>query len=332
MDSGKTGLKHINQGLIMETNKENFVAIDLETATSNRSSICQIGITEVVDGKPLEPKSWLVQPEGNIYDSMNIWIHGITPDDTKNSPSFPEVWKEVQPYLQNKNVVAHNTSFDMYALRDAFNKYGIEYPTFDYYCSLRIAKYIVKGCYSYSLDVVANHLELEFGVHHKADNDSLGCALVLLKCLEIDGSNLDELELKYNFHRGSFAPNTFCVHQQNKKQCNHWGQYDYKSIIQNLENHPELNDEGNYFYGKSVCFTGTTKFAKRKEMLQMVKNVGGMPMNTVTKDTDVLVVGQQDYRVVGADGMSIKQKKAQSMLEKGHTIEILSETEFLERI
>lgn len=310
----------------MATIKENFVAIDLETATSDRSSICQIGITEVVDGKPLEPRSWLVQPEGNKYDSMNIWIHGITPEDTKNSPSFPEVWKEVQPYLQNKIVVAHNTSFDMYALRDAFNKYGVEYPTFDYYCSLRIARYIIKGCYSYSLDIVANHLGLEFGVHHKADCDSLGCALLLLKCLEIDGSTLDELEEKYNFHKGGFSPNTFIAHLQNEKQ------YKYSAIIKNLEDHPELVDEGNYFYGKAVCFTGTTRFAVRKDLLQMIKNIGGIPMNSVTKETDVLVVGQQDYRVVGADGMSTKQKKALSMLENGYNIEILSEVEFLERL
>ena len=311
---------------------ENFVAIDLETATSDRSSICQIGITEVVNGKPLKPLSWLVQPEGNIYDTMNICIHGITPRDTKESPSFPEVWKEVQPYLQNKIVVAHNTSFDMYALRDAFNKYSMEYPTFDYFCSLRIARCIVKGCYSYSLDVVANHLGLEFGAHHKADNDSLGCALVLLKCLEMDGSGLDEIERKYNFHRGSFAPNTFIAHLQNKEHYKfQWG-YDYKSIIKNLENHPELNDEGNYFYGKSVCFTGTTKYANRIKMLQLVKNIGGIPMDSVTKETDVLVVGQQDYRIVGDDGMSNKQKKAHKLLEKGLTIEILSELEFLERL
>lgn len=311
---------------------ENFVAFDLETATSERSSICQIGITEVINGTPLKPRSWLVQPEGNIYDSMNIWIHGITPEDTKDCPTFPEVWKEVMPYLQNKIVVAHNTSFDMYALRDAFDKYDMEYPTFDYFCTLRIARYIIKGCYSYSLDIVANHLGLEFGVHHKADSDSLGCALLLLKCLEIDGSELLELETKYGFHRGSFAPNIFVAHLQNKKHYKfQWG-YNYKSFIKNLEDHPELNDEGNYFYGKSVCFTGTTKYANRIKMLQMIKNIGGIPMDSVTKETDVLVVGQQDYRVVGADGMSNKQKKALKFLEKGQNIEILSEAEFLNRI
>lgn len=212
-------------------NKEaiSFVAIDLETATSARSSICQIGITEVINGELQTPKSWLVQPEGNVYDSMNIFIHGITPEDTKNSPSFPEVWKDVLPYLQGKIVVAHNTSFDMYALRDAFDKYGIDYPTFDYFCTLRIARYIVKGCYSYSLDIVLNYLGIEFEHHHRADSDSMGCAKLLLKCLETDNSTLEDLEGNYHFHRGQFAPNVFIAHLQNKKQYS--GQHQYKILL-----------------------------------------------------------------------------------------------------
>lgn len=312
-------------------NKEdiNFVAIDLETATHLRSSICQIGITEVVNGEPQTPKSWLVQPEGNIYDSINIGIHGITPEDTKNSPTFPEIWKEILPYLQGKTVVAHNTSFDMYALRDAFDKYSIDYPTFDFFCSLRIARCIVQGCYSYSLDVILHHLGIKFDHHHKADSDSLGCAKLLLKCLEIGKITLEELEEKYNLNRGTFAPCSFRANLQNKK---HYPDYYQKDIIKELENHPELVDEGNYFYGKSVCFTGTTRYAPRIKLLQKVKDVGGIPMNSVTKKTDILVVGQQDYRIVGADGMSSKQKKALTLLEKGHDIEILSETEFINRI
>lgn len=313
-------------------NKEaiSFVAIDLETATSARSSICQIGITEVINGELQTPKSWLVQPEGNVYDSMNIFIHGITPEDTKNSPSFPEVWKDVLPYLQGKIVVAHNTSFDMYALRDAFDKYGIDYPTFDYFCTLRIARYIVKGCYSYSLDIVLNYLGIEFEHHHRADSDSMGCAKLLLKCLETDNSTLEDLEGNYHFHRGQFAPNVFIAHLQNKKQYS--GQHQYKNIIKDLEEHPELSDEGNYFYGKTICFTGKTQYAVRRVLLQMVKNIGGIPTDSVTSETDVLVVGQQDYRIVGADGMSSKQKKALKLLEKGQLIEILSESEFISRI
>ena len=46
----------------------------------------------------------------------------------------------------------------------------------------------------------------------------------------------------------------------------------------------------------------------------------------------ILVVGQQDYRVVGDFGMSKKKKKALKLLEKGQGIEILSEIEFLSRL
>ena len=307
----------------------NFVAIDLETATSVRSSICQIGITEVVNGVPQKPMSWLVRPENNEYDYMNISIHGIRPENTKNSPSFPEVWKEVQPYLQDKIVVAHNTSFDMYALRDAFIKYEIDFPTFDYFCTLRIARYIIKGCYSYSLDVVLNHIGLDLDVHHKADSDSLGCAKLLLKCFEMDGSSFDTLEDKYNFHRGKFAPGTFIAHLTKNKS---HGKLSYVDYINSLQHIPESFDEGNYFFGKSICFTGTCQYGTRKELLLMVAQVGGIPTDSVTTKTNVLVVGQQDYKVVGESGMSSKQKKAMQLLEKGQDIEILSESEFLSRI
>lgn len=304
----------------------NFVAIDFETANADKSSICQIGITEVINGILQPSKSWLVQPEGNYYDPLNIYIHGIKPEKTENCPKFPDVWKEVYPYLTKKIVVAHNTSFDMYALRDALNNYQIEYPTFDYFCTLRIARYIIKGCYSYSLDVVLDNLGIEFDGHHKADNDSAGCAKLLLKCLEMDGSTLEELEEKYHFHRGKFAPNTFIPHLATKtKQTK-------TEMLESLEEHPELADKDNYFYGKNVCFTGTCSYGTRKELLQKIKDVGGVPSDSVTKNTDVLVIGQQDYRVVGEDGMSKKQEKAKALLDKGQDIEILSEIEFLCRI
>lgn len=304
----------------------NFVALDLETANSYRGSICQIGITEVKDGKVQPSKSWLVKPKGNQYDSFNISLHGITPEDTKNSLSFPDVWKEVSPYLEGKIVVAHNTSFDMYALRDAFNDYNIEYPTFDYFCTLRISKYVVRGLYSYSLDVVLQHLGISFEGHHKADNDSKGCADLLMKCLEIDGGTLEEIEDKYHFHRGKFAPGSFISQLSTK------GLSSKNKTVKDLVANPDLIDEGNYFYGKNVCFTGKCQYGTRTEMQQKIKDIGGFPQDNVTQSTEVLVVGQQDYRVVGDSGMSGKQKKAMQLLEKGQDIEVLSEAEFIIRI
>ena len=70
----------------------------------------------------------------------------------------------------------------------------------------------------------------------------------------------------------------------------------------------------------------------RAHAQQAIADIGGIIGNSVTKDTDYLVVGQQDYRVVGDDGMSSKQEKAVILIEKGSTLEILSEDDFLKNL
>ena len=54
--------------------------------------------------------------------------------------------------------------------------------------------------------------------------------------------------------------------------------------------------------------------ALRKEQ-QMTADIGGIIGKSVTKSTDYLMVGQQDYRVIGEDEMSNRQKKAIKYIE-----------------
>lgn len=70
------------------TKRLDFIAIDFETATGKRASICEAGICVVKDGKVVETKSWLVRPEDNAYSYWNIQIHGIHPEDTENAPEY----------------------------------------------------------------------------------------------------------------------------------------------------------------------------------------------------------------------------------------------------
>ena len=83
------------------------------------------------------------------------------------------------------------------------------------------------------------------------------------------------------------------------------------------------------FYGKNVVFTGTMSSMTRSIARQKIETVGGIVSDSIRKDTDFLVIGQQDYRIVGESGMSNKQRKAVEMARKGSPIEILSEEEFL---
>lgn len=306
----------------------NFVAIDLETATAERNSICEIGITIVENSKVKASKSWLVKPPHNEYDYFNIMVHGIHPKDTAYSPSFKEVWKEVEPFLDGKVVVAHNTAFDMYVLRDSFWLNKMKFPNFVFFCSYRLSTKAVKNCYSYSLPYVCEALGIDFGQHHRAGSDSDGCAEVFLKCINLsEASSFAGLEEKYDFRCGRFSENYFRPQLSNATS---GGNYNIK--VSKIKGDPSKIDEGSYFYGKEVCFTGTCKYGKRMDLLQMIADIGGIPVDSVTKQTNILVVGQQDYRIVGEDGMSNKQKKAIKLKDSGFDIEIMSEEDFLSNI
>ncbi len=188
----------------------NFIAIDLETATRERFSICEIGIAIVEDSKIISSRSWLVQPPFNQYDYFNIRVHGIMPSNTIDSPTFPEVWTEITSLFDNRIVVAHNASFDLYALKDAFNNWHIDYPTISYYCSYRVAQKVVPNCYSYSLPCICKELGIEFSKHHRAEIDAIGCAKVFIECINrANVSSLDELQNLYKFKCGRFENGEF---------------------------------------------------------------------------------------------------------------------------
>ena len=85
-------------------------------------------------------------------------------------------------------------------------------------------------------------------------------------------------------------------------------------------------------YQKNVVFTGALSSMKRTDAQQIIADIGGLNQNGVNRETNFLVVGQQDYRIVGEDGMSSKQEKAIKLIEKGAALEILSEDEFLRSV
>lgn len=165
----------------------NFIAIDFETATGKRSSICEAGICVVKDGKVVETKSWLVRPEDNVYSYWNTQIHGIRPEETENAPEFPEVWSEILTYLEETPIlVAHNAAFDISCIRKSLELHKLETPEVDYYCSLRAARHNYRfGCNT--LDFLCEAFEIPMGKHHRAGDDAEMCARLFLRQIEDAG-------------------------------------------------------------------------------------------------------------------------------------------------
>ena len=64
-----------------------YVAIDGETANSDYSSICQIGLAIFDDGNVIETWKSYVDPE-DYFDTINVSIHGIDEKTVLGAPKF----------------------------------------------------------------------------------------------------------------------------------------------------------------------------------------------------------------------------------------------------
>ena len=70
----------------------------------------------------------------------------------------------------------------------------------------------------------------------------------------------------------------------------------------------------------------------RKDAMQIVVNMGGFCFDTVTKKTNFLVLGNNDYCSTVKDGKSSKHKKAEQLMLKGQDIQIITENVFYDMI
>ena len=304
-----------------------FITIDFETATSERCSPCEIGLTSVENDEIQFSKSWLIRPKDNVYDDFNVLIHGIYSKMTENEPEFDVIWKEILPLVENKFLIAHNAGFDMSVLRKTLDLYNLPYPSLRYACSYIFSKHTWPGLPSYNLASLCSKNKIKLK-HHRAKNDSLATAELSLLAFEKMGVKTEDdfvplLKTKIGrIFDGGYKPcRTYHPSSSHQK-------FDYRTIVAD----PSKADEDNLFFGKTVVFTGTLSSMKRADAQQIIADIGGVNSNSVSKKTDFLIVGQQDYRIVGDDGMSCKQEKAIELVNSGCPLEILSEEDFLMNI
>ncbi len=302
----------------------NFITIDFETATSERDSPCEIGLTFVKERQIVETKSWLIKPRYSEFDYFNILIHGIKPEHVADKPEFSELWTELKPLIENQFLIAHNASFDISVLRNTLQTYQLPFPTLNYSCSYIFSKSIWPALPAYDLKTLCkiNNIDLN---HHSAGSDSKATAELALKAFDIAGVySIDDFPEKLKISVGQLYDGDYRPSETKRI-------YKPKDLTQIIGD-PAKHNRESIFYGRTVVFTGTLSSMVRASAHQTIADIGGNIGGNVTRDTDFLIVGQQDYRVVGDDGMSSKQEKAIKFIEKGSMLEILSEDDFLRNL
>jgi len=173
----------------------NFTAIDFETANGSSASPCAVGLVKVVEGKIIDTYSTLIQPPDPHYwfATGNINVHGITPEDVKDAPSWEEALDEMVAFISEDDLIAHNAGFDMGVLKASALAIDAVLPNLRYGCSLIMARKTY-NLESYKLNQVAYAIGIEEFDHHDALADSDACARIVIHMADRHGvDNLDDL-------------------------------------------------------------------------------------------------------------------------------------------
>lgn len=160
-----------------------FVAIDFETANFKRSSICSVGVVIVQDGQIKDSFYDLVRPNPNYFMQQTIDIHGLTKIDTDGAQKFPEVWAKIVDKIQGLPLVAHNSPFDSSCLKAAYELYDMEYPDYEFLCTLKASRRALPFLENHQLPTVAKYFGYDLTQHHNALADAEACAYIAREIL-----------------------------------------------------------------------------------------------------------------------------------------------------
>ena len=164
-----------------------FVVVDVETACSRVSSICQIGIVGFRNGAEVFEYDTLIDP-CDEFSPFNTRIHGIGPHHVAGRPNFAAVHAIIDQHLAARVTVAHSL-FDKGALGAACRVHGrppIETKWLD---SVRVAKRAWPHLSSHRLNVLSGYLGIRHK-HHDALSDARAAGLVIVKAIEHTGIEL----------------------------------------------------------------------------------------------------------------------------------------------
>lgn len=280
-----------------------FTAIDVETANPDMASICQIGIASFAGEVLQEEWKTYVDPE-DYFHPRNTSIHCIDESTIAGAPILPDIAEKICELLENRLCVCH-THFDRVAMQQAFHKHDLRYPGCEWLDSARVVRRTWKqfAQRGYGLENVCEFLGYEFTPHDALEDAKAAAYIINAAVAETGIADLSE-----------------------------WRSRVRRPIVSRQADGYTIEREGNpegFLHGEVVVFTGTLEI-RRREAADLAADVGCKVARDVTKNTTILVVGDQDVQKLAGHAKSAKHRKAEALISQGHSIRILRETDFKE--
>jgi DNA polymerase-3 subunit epsilon len=274
-----------------------FAVIDVETANPALSSICQVGVAIFTDGALSDSWGTLVNPHEH-FDPYYVAVHGITADMVTSAPDWSFVNDRLISSLTGQ-IVASHTPFDRTALRRACEKHSQPLLDCRWIDSARVVRRVWPAFSKagYGLANLSKHFGIEFQ-HHNAEEDARATGEILLRAIQESGSTAAE-----------------------------WCSLSLLSSSKARISVAHSANPDGPLYGHVVVFTGTLSIP-RQEAASLAAQAGCEVAAGVTKSTTLIVVGDQDIRLLAGADKSAKHRKAEELIKNGQDIRVLGESDF----
>lgn len=284
-----------------------YVMVDLETTGLDPmvDEIIEIGAIKYKNGIEVSRFQTLVKPESPISDFISQ-LTGITNEMVCDAPKIENALPQFLEYVGSQIVLGYNVNFDINFLYDNCEYAGLPSFSNDFVDVYRICRRVFRDLPNHKLKTVCDYLNIPQPIEHRAIADCIRTE----NCYQIMKSKVESGEASLIVK----SP------------------YSYNSLSKSIVSDSAKNDPDNELYGKSVAFTGTLQLMTRRDAMQKVADIGGICSDGVTRDTNYLVLGNNEYCKSIKGGKSSKQKKAEKMQLDGFDISIISENVFYELI
>lgn len=289
---------------------EKYTIIDIETTGLSPAwdEIIEIAAIRYEKGVKTDEYLTLVHPENDV-DEYITELTGITNEMLTDAPTISECIGAFADFVGESILVGYNVNFDINFIYDNMLQYLEKPLSNDFVDVMRIARKELPELKHHRQADVLKFFNINIDRAHRALNDCEAC-------------NSCFMALREHIIAGGTTLDGFCslLCSKNGKRAK-----DIKATSNEF-------DECHQLYGKVCVFTGALEKMSRAEAMQLIANLGGIPADGVTKKTNLLILGNNDYCKTIKDGKSSKQKKAEKLILDGADLQVIPEQVFYDML
>ncbi|MFH0735968.1 MAG: exonuclease domain-containing protein [bacterium] len=175
----------------LSLNKLEYTVLDVETTglSPKTNRVIEIGLVKIKDEKVTDSFRSFFNPFCQLPTAITK-LTGITDDDLYDAPTFSDLIFQINQFIGDSIIIAHNSQFDISFLQSEYLRAEENFVPNPVLCTLKLSRKLFPFLESKSLKDVGKHLQIRHKDLHRALSDATLTAKIFIKMIGILSTNL----------------------------------------------------------------------------------------------------------------------------------------------